>query len=503
MDYKKEVEKLKKQLQRVLFFPEDSKNIDFYISSLTEHNPFYTTEEVEQWINKLNADKYFEVTQIPLGDLRKWKFNDSTGDLEHASGGFFSVRGLRIKTNMGLVPEWSQPIIYQPEVGILCLAAKKINGILYFLVQAKAEPGNISTYQISPTVQATRSNYIRLHGGKAIPYLEYFIGEKLGYVLLDQLQSEQGARFFRKRNRNIIVLLGDDEKVELGENFRWLTLGQLHRLAQRNNLVNMDTRSVISLIYLSPEKTTSFEVVDPVKLKKTLEHSPIVIKPIDDFGIKLMISAHPNSVPFHTMEELLQRLTYEKCKCIVEADLIPLKNVEKWNNTKYEISHQEQKYFSVIGVRIKASDREVSSWDQPIIKQKDPGIIGFIIKEIKGVLHFLVQLKMESGVMDLLEIAPTVQCISDNYTVDNMPLFTDKFLNRGKATTIFDVYQSEEGGRFFKESNRNIVILAEESFPTKEPPFYVWLTLRQLKEFVKFNNFVNIEARSLLACLKR
>ena len=38
-----------------------------------------------------------------------------------------------------------------------------------YLLQAKVEPGNINKIQISPTVQATRSNYLRIHGGKTIP----------------------------------------------------------------------------------------------------------------------------------------------------------------------------------------------------------------------------------------------------------------------------------------------------------------------------------------------
>lgn len=109
---------------------------------------------------------------------------------------------------------------------------------------------------------------------------------------------------------------------------------------------------------------------------------------------------------------------------------------------------------------------------------------------------------MEIGVMDLLEIAPTVQCITDNYTVDDMPLYTDKFIKRNNSMSLVDSSQSEEGGRFYKESNRNIVLLAHNNFPEKEPASFMWATLRQIKEFIKFNNFVNVEARSLLSCLK-
>lgn len=496
------VKKLHKGLQKILHFSGESRNIDFYISALTEYNPFYSTEEIKQWLINLNIRQHFFVSRIPIAGLKNWTFNSSTGDLEHTTGGFFSIRGLKVKTGMGFIPEWSQPIIYQPEIGILGIITKKIGGILYFLMQAKPEPGNLNTYQLSPTVQATRSNYTRLHGGKKTRYIEHFLGSKKAYVLIDQLQSEQGARFYHKRNRNIIVRLRDRQDVKVGSNFRWLTLGQIQELAQFDNVVNMDTRSIISEINFDPEVLSSLEVVDFKKLKTCLEGSSLVRKPVSDFAISLMISSHPSAKPLHTMEELLQKITQGKFKIIIERELIPLKKVERWVINKNEIFHDERRYFSVIGVGIKGVHREVPSWDQPIIKQQDPGIVGFIVKKIVGILHFLVQLKMESGVMDLLEISPTVQCITDNYSMDDMPPYTDRFLNRRDLTTIIDVYQSEEGGRFYQESNQNIVLLANQKFQEKEPPFYMWVSLKQLKEFIKFNNFVNIEARSLLACLK-
>ena len=69
---------------------------------------------------------------------------------------------------------------------------------MYFLVQLKVEPGNINYIQLSPTIQATRSNFLAAHGGKSVPFLEYFRygnkGEK-SKILVDQLQSEQGSRF--------------------------------------------------------------------------------------------------------------------------------------------------------------------------------------------------------------------------------------------------------------------------------------------------------------------
>ena len=110
------------------------------------------------------------------------------------------------------------------------------------------EPGNIDLVQLSPTVQATRSDYTRVHGGKRPRYLDFFLQRGINRVLVDQLQSEQGLFFLRKRNRNIIVETRED--VPLHDDFHWLTLGQIKTLMQEPHTVNMDTRTVIAAVPL-------------------------------------------------------------------------------------------------------------------------------------------------------------------------------------------------------------------------------------------------------------
>lgn len=495
----KEVARLRHDLERVLHLSGESPNIDFLISSLTEYSPFNTTEEIEQWLRGKNSIEYFHVEPIPLADMRKWYFDQRTGDLRHESGGFFSIRGLKVRTSIGPVKEWTQPIIDQREVGVLGIITKKVNGVLYLLVQAKPEPGNINIFQLSPTVQATRSNYLRVHQGKPTRYLEYFLNSGRAQVLIDQLQSEQGARFYQKRNRNIIVRIKNYQDIELGPNFRWVTLGQLKRLMRMNSIVNMDARSVVSNISFDPEVKSSLEAVREDELRDCLERSKLVTKPLSDIGVKMLLSAHGNTPSIHSSDDLLRRLSQEKFNCELETRIIPLNEVRDWKRTPLEISHVDGTFFSVIGVRVSAESREVPSWDQPIIRKVDAGIVGFITRDIGGTIHFLVQLKMESGNMDLLELAPTVQCITGSYQRGKLPPFVSEMLNPTRSQVVFDTMQSEEGGRFYHEENRNILLLGNERFPIKELPRYFWANLNQLKLFLKFNNFLNVESRSLLA----
>ncbi|MDA3896977.1 MAG: NDP-hexose 2,3-dehydratase family protein [Desulfobacteraceae bacterium] len=204
-----------------------------------------TTDEFLSWLEKQNKKTIFNIKKVPLNKLSSWFF-DKNNNLQHNSGKFFSIEGIHVKTDSGTVKEWKQPIINQPEIGILGILCQKHEGILYFLLQAKIEPGNINKIQMSPTVQATKSNYSQVHGGKLPQYLSFFINFKNKKIIVDQLQSEQGARFYKKRNRNIIIEVPEDIKIELSDNYCWLTLGQIKKLLSYNNIINMDTRTVLS-----------------------------------------------------------------------------------------------------------------------------------------------------------------------------------------------------------------------------------------------------------------
>jgi len=228
-------------------------SIDLIISSLIEENDFMPTSKFYRWLELLNKEIIFEVEFIGLNKLNNWYF-DEKKNLRHISKKFFSIEGIKVEMefNGEARKSWDQPIINQPEIGFLGILCQKKMGILYFLIQAKIEPGNINKIQVSPTLQATKSNFTLIHGGKTPPFLEYFnTNSKFIRIIVDQLQSEQGARFLKKRNRNMIVEVDEDYIIEaIPHNYCWLTLGQIKNLMKKENLVNMDTRTVLSCIQL-------------------------------------------------------------------------------------------------------------------------------------------------------------------------------------------------------------------------------------------------------------
>lgn len=454
----------------------EQNNILFLRSAATLQNPFNTTEQVLEWIKEQNKKILVDVQQIPFQQMQPmWQF-DSDGNLRHASGKFFSIEGIRVRTNYGNVQEWKQPIINQPEIGYLGIITKEIDGILYFLLQAKVEPGNVNNVQLSPTLQATKSNYSQVHHGNKPLYLEYFQNAKPEQVLLDQLQSEQGARFLRKRNRNIIIRV--EEEIPIFDNFVWLTLAQIKALASIDNIVNMDTRTVISGIPL--------KVDDRVELPNVWCSSML-----------------QNATPLHKMTEILSWLTSLKCKYELNVTSIPLSEVEHWRTTDLAIEHEDGRFFKVIAAQVEINNREVKTWCQPLVAPVQQGLTAFVIKKINGTFHFLVQGKVEPGNFDIVEMAPTVQCITDNYTGKNNQPFVEYVLNAKPEQIRVDTLQSEEGGRFYQEQNRNLIIEADEQFPVDNlPENYIWVSFQQLMLFLHFNNYLNIQSRSLISLIR-
>lgn len=470
--------------------------LDFLISALS-HGHFMPTEEILAWMKQRNDEVISDIKQIPINELKGWNYRDDR--IRHDSDKFFSIDGIHIETNYRNTPQWDQPIINQPEIGFLGFIVKKLNGVMHFLMQAKIEPGNLNFVQLSPTLQATRSNYTRVHGGKSPLYLEYFNGEKDVTVLVDQLQSEQGARFLHKRNRNIIVEVDENENMDVKSNFIWVSLGQIKELLRYPNVVNMDSRTVISCIKFGSYSERSLKLVNSLS-KQVGEAESNTINKTDSY-LYSVLSAENH---LHDIQYIIQWMTSLKFKYELNVSPIGISNMKHWIYDGETIHHDQKKYFDIIGVHVEIGNREVISWDQPMVRSAQEGLMGFVVKKINGIYHFLVQAKLESGNFDVVEMAPTVQCLTGNYRKGKNEYtipYLDTILEAPEDKIWYSCYQSEEGGRFFQEQNLNTIVEVGDGFPIEVEENYCWMTLNQLLSFVTYNNYLNIAARSLLSAI--
>lgn len=421
------------------------------------------TADVADWIAERRATQGHRVDLIPLDALQDWSFDPDTGELGHRTGRFFTVQGLRVSDGPEAFRQWDQPVIRQPEVGILGILVKEFDGVPHFLMQAKMEPGNPGLVQLSPTVQATRSNYTGAHRGAPVRYLEYFTSPDAGTVLTDVIQSEHGSWFLHKGNRNMIVETRGD--VPEHPDFRWLTLGQLGELLCHDNLVNMDARTVLACVP-------------------------------GDGG---------DSLALHSDAHVVSWLSAQRSLRLLRADPVPLAAVEGWTRTRTAIGHDEGRYFRVVGVDVRAGNREVSSWTQPLFEPVGHGVTAFLTRRIGGVPHLLAQARAEGGLLNSVEIAPTVQCTPDNYAggPSGLPPFLDVVRNAGPARLHYGAVHSEEGGRFHRAESRYLIVEAtEEEAPVEAPPGFLWVTPGQLSSLTRRGNHVNVQARTLMACLR-
>ncbi|SFL85241.1 NDP-hexose 2,3-dehydratase family protein [Streptomyces pini] len=429
------------------------------------------TDEFAGWLARRAEAHRFSVERIPFDRLRGWSFEEGTGNLVHDSGRFFTVEGLHAEVDEGPVRQWRQPIIKQPEVGILGIVAKEFDGVLHFLMQAKMEPGNRNLLQLSPTVQATRSNYTGVHRGSPVKYIDHFVSPGRGRVLADVLQSEHGSWFFRKSNRNMLVEAAGDVPVD--PDFCWLTLGQIGELLRRDNVVNMDARTVLAC-------------------------AP---------------AGRDGRGALHSDTELLSWFTAERSRHEVRAERVPLDRVDGWRRDEWAIRHEAGRYFEVVAVSVEAGNREVTGWTQPLFEPVGLGVTAFLTRRIGGVPHVLVHARVEGGFLDTVELGPTVQYTPDNYAHlagADRPAFLDRVLRARPESVLYEAVHSEEGGRFLNAESRYLVVSDDDGDEggavtgagdgTAPPPGYRWVSVDQLNALVRHGHYVNVQARTLLAC---
>jgi oxidase EvaA len=440
------------------------------------------SDSVEVTLTWLRSQQHLEldVEQIPLEALDEWA-EDGDGVFRHHTGRFFRIVGVETSSAPDR-PVHTQPIIDQRDVGVLGLLVWPGAQDLHLLMQAKAEPGNVNGVQISPTVQATSSNYTRAHAGRPVPYVEMF-RDPDAVTLTDVRQSEQADFFVHKSNRNVAVEARS--RVRTDDRFRWLSLTVLHRMLEVDDLVNMDVRTVLSSLPASstgllPELSGRDDLIGAVARSylTTRGVSGDLVDVGQSLGVARMLAARNR-----------------------QTRLRPLSLLPGWVRRDGAIQPTDGGPFEIIGVRASGHGREVDGWDQPMVSALEVGLAALLVAAVDGVAHALVSLHSEVGYVDGVEFGPSVLVRGrwGELSPAELPERLSHVLPAYPEGVLFDSVQSEEGGRLFRTRTRYLVI---ES-PFVEPgPGHLWLTLGQLEQLVLRGHTVGIETRTLLACVQ-
>lgn len=464
---------------------DNENNILFKIiqSWLTKESEINSNREILDWINKRNVELNVQIKQCNLSDSSFWFYDTERGIIRNKNNSFFYITGLKeIGFYNDKLITIEQPVIVQNEIGYLGIICKEFNGVMHFLMQAKVEPGNINKVQLSPTIQATRSNFTQKHGGNKPAYIDYFLESHKHTVIVDQIQSEQSSRFYKKRNRNIIIHVEDD--IEVLPSYRWMTLGQIKALMAIDNLVNMDTRTVLSCI---PFYNVEITAAEKEYLKNLFYDKSLFASIFNNDAIDIT--------------KIYNKINDYKMFSDVKSEFVKLSDLQNWVINDKEVKCVQQYPYKVIFCNIAIEGREVREWTQPLFAAEGKALFGLFIRENNGKKEFLVKIKPEIGCFDIVELAPTIQLEAIHLeSLDNIEnLFNEKL--KANNGVLFDHYLSEEGGRFYHEENRNVLIALEQNEIRDLPKEYMWLDFKTLNYLVQFNNVLNIQLRNLISLL--
>jgi dTDP-4-dehydro-6-deoxy-alpha-D-glucopyranose 2,3-dehydratase len=394
------------------------------------------------WLAHHRACDRCRVEPIAFDQLRRWSMTPDREGIVHASGGFFSIRGFELELERGAgLEHLAQPLITQRERGILGVLLRVVEGRAELLVQAKREPGDPAGTQLAPTLQATHSNYARLHGGRVTRGLAAFLSPTPGAILFQADLSEQADLFLAKSNCNMAVMVAADEADALvaAPEFRWASLAELGRALGQANTVNMSLRSVLAAL-------ASLMIED--------DPGPLVTR-----GWLAEIGAR------WTRRARDRRL-----------DQLP-----GWRLTPSGLVRDDPS-LGVAYVQVEAPTREVPRWTQPMLTRAGVGVIDLHVHRVADSLRVLLAATLGPG------------------QVRGPALGLGSALPNHAPTgrVHFDTELAEDGGRLLGIRHRYRVIEHAEPFAT--PATWRWIGADEIPALLA-DGLLEIEARTALAAL--
>jgi oxidase EvaA len=449
------------------------------ISTDLNHSP-----SIEQWLSEARQLGDVVCEQIPFAECEKWSFKE--GILCHDQGCFFSIVGIRADSHLPELGDLEQPIILQPEIGILGFVVRETADGWDWLLQAKSEPGNIGFVQGAPSVQATYSNYMQKHGGLPTPMLEYFLDpvSSKANMITDIEQSEQGDRFLGKYNRNSVVVISDDAPVPGQRLWKWFPAASIRNSLHIDFGINTDARSVL---FCSDWRLLVEKGESPFSRWRGK----------GGFGESLCNSFETESSHM-SLDEAIYRLALKRKQKLFSPELCSLYDLKGWSFSADEIScTSDSRSFDVRAYETHCSDREVEHWCQPLLVGLREIVISMVCTRISGVMHFYLRFSPEIGFREVVQLAPSL--IDD--TVHCQVDWVKDAINESGAFVHAYVKQSDEGGRFMESVAAYSIIEISDHWVNDQDNEGLWLTLSQLKSLVSRRGLLTNESRSVLSLL--
>lgn len=415
------------------------------------------------WLEAARAASGLSTRPVRLADCPDWRLD--RGRLVHRTGRFFSVVGLADPDGTHGLQGGAQPMIDQPELGWLGFLMRRGRDDIEWLLQAKTEPGNMRGTEFAPSLQATRSNYMRLHGGRPTRFLELFRAG--GAFLSDAPHSEQGTRFLWKFNRNSVLALppGSAPEPGTGENWRWASGRALRRLLGRSHLVNTDARSVIA-----SAPWALLAGGGPLFRAGCLARSYRIAAP---GPARLLNHAGPARWP--------------------RWRLVGLPELPGWRpGDSRLVTHAGT---GVALHAVAARDREVPRWCQPFLVQDRPAEAVLLMRLHDGVAQVFLRILREPGFGGRAEFGPSL------HSAFETPPPLAELAGRHRGRDLAVLHQGDEGGRFMRAETVYRIRLLPRTPPRQRHPFGLWVDLATLESLTRRAGTTTNELRTLASMI--
>ncbi|HAC63200.1 MAG TPA: hypothetical protein DCF68_06575 [Cyanothece sp. UBA12306] len=391
----------------------------------------------------------FQISQVKLSQQQEW--NLIHGVLGHRSGGFFYITGL-----IDNISGKEQLVLYQPQGAFNGLVVCRQEKNVYVLLQARIEPGNSGIGQYGPTIQSTPANYLRFHGGKETPYFDFFFKyDPQVRPIANSMQLDLGKRYFQKSK--ILSYVESSSLVETAENMIWVTLEVIDEVLHYNNFINTDLRSMLGVF---------------------------------DWDIFVAQDSYTNSYFNITSQNNLCFDNDLSGKNM--GKLVPISALKNWELRDEGIIDKANSGVWVDIYKVSTATREVKTWEQPLLCTSNRGLLALLMRQVNSKPEFLISCQSEFGISGEKVLLPSYVI----YPGENKQNHTT-FYKGGQV--LYEVIQSEEGGRFYLNENIYQIILVDTSFECNDEQF--WVSVDIFKGLLKTSNKVSIQLRCLASLI--
>ena len=208
--------------------------------------PLNNKKRIIKWKNYLNKKYFLKNKIINLNLIRDW--NLTKKKISHKTNNYFSVIGIKVKTNKREITNWSQPIIEGSKMSFVGYLIKKFKNTNHYLCRYILKPGSkAGTY----TCSVNTSQFIGYKKSKDLTNFQkklitkFFINSK--DKIYDNILSDEGGRFYHSQIKYMACKLNKDQKIELPESYIWLSQNQIIDLIHEQK-IDIEARLLFGII---------------------------------------------------------------------------------------------------------------------------------------------------------------------------------------------------------------------------------------------------------------